>query len=365
MMGSRVRVTQAAPLPPSIGAEFGRRQECAYTPYRDASFAMRDMPPFAPSILVAIPLFEGWEHVEETLRSVKDQTYAHFRVLISVDGGDRRSYDACAAFLSDPRFEIVLHEERLGWAGNVNWLATQLREDYFCYWQHDDYCDRDYIRILAEHAVHHPEAASIYCDMQLFGTANKIVRHKSVTGFALERVLAQARRASPAVIRCLVRSDALRASLPISLASVWTLALARAGELHRVPQVLYFRRMREDSVGARMLSRSDEEMLAATLEFSLGFMKYAHSLVQPAEHGHLLAFIVEEVVTLQTRGRYQFDFSSAPPEIRAAFIAQFLDAAVEQFALDPAAKPSAQDWLGRATFTDADRKPRKKVRKSR
>jgi glycosyltransferase involved in cell wall biosynthesis len=64
--------------------------------------------PSSPTILIAMPLFEGWEHVGETLESIKNQTYRNFRVLISVDGGDRRSYEACQPHLNDPRFEIVL-----------------------------------------------------------------------------------------------------------------------------------------------------------------------------------------------------------------------------------------------------------------
>src|SRR5687768_7933447 len=93
----------------------------------------------SPRIMLAMPLFHGWEHVEQTLESIRKQTYRNYRLLISVDGGDQRSHDACLRFADDPRVKLVLHETRLGWAGNINWLVGQLREDYFCYWQHDDY----------------------------------------------------------------------------------------------------------------------------------------------------------------------------------------------------------------------------------
>ena len=295
--------------------------------------------------MLAMPLFHGWEHVEQTLESIRKQTYSNYRLLISVDGGDRRSHDACLRFTDDPRVKLVLQETRLGWAGNINWLAGQLREDYFCYWQHDDQCHPDYLKILLKHALRHPEAAAVYCDMQRFGKLHDIERHESVTGFALQRVLAQARRANPVPIRCLIRSDAMRFALPVSPASVWTIALARVGELHRVPKTLYFRRMREDSLGVQMLSRPESETLAATLEFSLGILKYAHPLVQTDEHGRLMAMILHQVTRLQTRGRYQFDFSSADPDMRGHFVTDFLDTAIEDFRVDRRAAEEARVWL--------------------
>ena len=73
-----------------------------------------------PSILIAMPLFEGWEHVGEALESIKAQTYGNYRVLISVDGNDRRSHAVCERYAEDQRFELVLQPERLRWEGNIN-----------------------------------------------------------------------------------------------------------------------------------------------------------------------------------------------------------------------------------------------------
>ena len=47
------------------------------------------------SIMVGVPVFEGWDVVGETLQSIRDQQYSNFRVLISVDGADERSRAAC------------------------------------------------------------------------------------------------------------------------------------------------------------------------------------------------------------------------------------------------------------------------------
>jgi hypothetical protein len=41
--------------------------------------------------LIAVPVFEGWDHVAETLESIRAQSFTNMRVLISVEGGDERS----------------------------------------------------------------------------------------------------------------------------------------------------------------------------------------------------------------------------------------------------------------------------------
>ena len=287
------------------------------------------------TVLIAMPIFEGWEHVREALDSIVRQTHKNFRVLMSVDGGDQRSFDVCRPYTVDPRFELVMQPQRIYWEGNINWLAQNLREDFFCYWQHDDYCDPRYLEVLVDHANRNPRASSIYCDMQCFGLRNEIIRYPSVTGFALERVLKQATKNSPVVIRCLIRAPAMRGAVPVTLASTWALALAGSGELHRVEEVLYFRRLRADSLGVQMLARTPEELWAASLEWALGFLKVAHSLVQPHELLRLFGLIAGRIVNGGVRGRWQYDFSTASPALRLQFAVSFLSAAQERFGISP------------------------------
>ena len=122
---------------------------------------------------------------------------------------------------------------------------------------------------LAAHAARHPEASAVYCDMQHFGAADSLLVYPSVTGFALQRVLTQIERNGPAPIRCLVRADAMRAALPIVQVGQWAVTLAAAGELHRVPEALYRRRVRPDSLSIKMRSGGPAQARAGTLEWGV------------------------------------------------------------------------------------------------
>jgi len=238
-------------------------------------------------------------------------------------------------YLTDPRFEIVLQNKRLFWAGNVNWLADQLREDYFCYWQHDDYCDPTYLEKLIDHAVRHPQASSVYCDMQLLGTMDTIVKQPSTTGFALQRVLWQIENFNPCVIRCLIRADAMRAALPIKLVFTWGMALARVGELHRVPEVLYFRNIRREGLTYTLRQRPAEELWRDSLDWALGVMENVYPLVVEQERPRLFAYVVDRLINQLIQRNWLYDFGHADRATRLRFVSEFLAETQSRFGWRP------------------------------
>jgi glycosyltransferase involved in cell wall biosynthesis len=300
----------------------------------------------SPTIFVAMPLYMGWEHVGQALRSLQTQTYANYRVLISVDGGDERSYDACTPFLSDSRFDIVLHSNRLGWAGNLNFLASHLREDFFCYWQHDDHCDPEYLEKLAIYAVANPGASAIYCDMEVYGEENRIIRQPSVTGFALERVLSQVKNPNVAAIRCLIRADALKASMPIKPGSIWVISLARSGELHRLPEILYHRRIRPDSLSFTMLGEPPTVLWRASLDWGLAVLENVGALTEEGDRTKLFVMVVDYLATGKVRLKQWYNLASASYALKVKFVRQLLDEASVKHALRPYLRPANEEvWL--------------------
>lgn len=287
------------------------------------------------SILIGMPLFEGWDLVGETLDSIMQQEHRNYRLLISVDGNDRRSFEACRRHASDPRVEIVMQPRLLGWEKNITWLAEHLQEDFFCYWQHDDLCDPAYLRVLSEHATRHPEASAVYCDMQHFGERKELLQVPSVTGFALQRVLAQIEGNSPAAIRCLIRANAMRASLPIVQTGIWAVTLAREGELHRIPRPLYRRRVHNGALSQKYRLIPPEAKRAATLEWGLGVLDAALPVVGIGEKGRLLAFVADQLVNHRPRRRFHYDLDAAGPGARLALVADFLREAHVRYGVVP------------------------------
>ncbi len=295
-----------------------------------------------PAILIGVPVFQGSAVVAETLNSIRNQDFLHFRVLISVDGSDTSSYDACLPFTKDPRFELVLQPRQLGWKGNVNWLAGRLREEFFVYWQQDDLCDPSYLHILIEHARKHPEASCVYSDVQHFGTRKRFDAYPSLRGFAVQRVLEQIQKNGLPPHRGLIRRDAMRAALPILQPGPWVASLARAGELHRIALPLYHRRRWSGSLSAR-LKVAPELLRDGTLEWGLGCLRAALPIVPRSDRTQILAFIADQLVNHQPLGGFHYKARTAGDGEPLRFIADFLREARSRYGIVPFAELLADD----------------------
>ena len=137
-----------------------------------------------PRILIGVPAFRGAGHIGATLDAISKQDHAEFRVLISVDGNDAETAAACEPFFADPRFALVMQNDRLGWAGNLNWLMARPDYDFFCYWQQDDFTSTDYIAGLIRSAAAHPSAVCHFSDIQWIGAWTDKMVEPSVVGSA-------------------------------------------------------------------------------------------------------------------------------------------------------------------------------------
>jgi hypothetical protein len=198
-----------------------------------------------------LPAYKGADRIPEALDCLQRQTFRNFEVVISVDGNDTETADACRPFLADSRFRMVIHPKRLDWVGNFNWLLQQDLQEFFCYRQHDDTTAPEFFEALLHAADREPSAAAIYCDCQYSGSRSDREIAPSVDGPSLDRMLecieVEWMRAVPVrgLIRCaairqagLVRTDEFRALMEVF---VWLAKLSRWGNFRRVAKPLYYR----------------------------------------------------------------------------------------------------------------------------
>ena len=200
-----------------------------------------------------MPVYKGADLIAKCLDCLQRQTFGNFEAIISVDGGDAETAAACRPFLTDPRFRMVVHSERLDWVGNFNWLLQQDLAEFFCYRQHDDTTAPEFFEVLLQVADKDPLAAAIYCDCQMTGGRNDIEIVPSIRGEPLDRVFQYITRlpriGAPVPIRGLirtaaireaglVRSDEFRAALQVIS---WLTSLLRWGNFSRVAKPLYYR----------------------------------------------------------------------------------------------------------------------------
>jgi glycosyl transferase family 2 len=199
---------------------------------------------------VCIPAWRAEPFIERTLQCAAGQTHSNLQIIVSVDRCDDRTSAICKSFAdADSRIELYEQPQRLGWAGNVNFLLDKVRSPFFFLYFHDDIIRPNYTECLLKALKKHPEALSAHCDMGHFGGSEIISKGRNYLGSGAQRLaalLVAPGRGSP--LRGLTRDNAIAGGLrmPTAEAGFWAnepylLRLLALGSVIRVPQVLYFR----------------------------------------------------------------------------------------------------------------------------
>lgn len=214
------------------------------------------------TVTVCVPVWNGEAFVEETLESVRVQTLQDFSALVSVDRSDDRSLEICRAFAAkDARFTVFDQPARLGWIGNVNWLLQRVDSELACVLPHDDVLAPSYLERLAARLDADPEAVLAFADMETFGRQEAAWVGPEATGdlfarirdFLFDNVAAEAWR-GVFRSRVLERSGYLEEGSGAAADQTWLLRLVVQGNLVRVPEFLYRKRLHDESVVAKSVT---------------------------------------------------------------------------------------------------------------
>ena len=282
------------------------------------------------TVYLAVPVYRGVELVAETLRSVRDQTFGDYRVAISVDADDRASAAVCEPFLADPRVRMTVQDRRLGWPGNLNWLARRCDCPYFCYWQQDDLAATNYLERLHEELVRFPAAALVFADVQWFGHRYHRDAAAGVFGTPAERVRQVAEGLHYEPLRGLMRSAWLpQGDFMTEMAEEGcheefaTLArLAARGDFRRVADTMYFKRAHSASTHGRWSAWDEPRRRRAWLTLGRGLLQVAaETVADRGERDRLGAQILDRLVTARPGRGF---FHHPPPGTGGRFVHDLL-----------------------------------------
>jgi glycosyltransferase involved in cell wall biosynthesis len=286
-----------------------------------------------PLIGVGVPVWRGAAFVAETLQSVLNQRDVRFRLIVSIDGADTESERACQPFASDPRMHIVVQPQRLGWVKNtaaVLAIALEGGAEFVCVQPHDDWIEADYLSTLLDTARNCTQAAVVFSDLVTFGDIRGAVGQicqDSVTGTPMERQLSLLTRHYNAVAyRGLIRGSAL-AGLPsisgndcsdFACDTIWMARLARAGDLIRVPRVLYHKRYHASSAHAAWAPWPMEQKVAARIRHCVDLLAEALTVATDEKDRQLLIEAARSRLVLSDLnvGPYVAEIRAMPPLLK-------------------------------------------------
>ena len=313
-------------------------------------------------VTIGVPVYRGEDYLAETLDSIRAQTHRDFTVLLSLDGPDPACEALCRRYLDDPRFQLTIQPERLGWVGNINWLMQQVETEFWYLHQQDDLVAPTYLETLLEHAKRHPEAAIVYCDLLPFGRIEEPFSEQAppvLGATAFMRVMTMLHEHWPAfAFRGLTRAAALRdvGGIPVNAITnfgvdiCWLTGIARSGELHHVPQALYRKRYHATNTESKWWAVDKEARLEMWPIHCVNMLEQAMQIRATVQEFRLLWLAgVERLASPQAAGHF-VPLAELTPEDRERLFDRFMEAAQASSSLDvPARLDATWEEIGRWT----------------
>lgn len=280
-----------------------------------------------PDVFVFLPVYRSGGLLPEAVRSLREQTYRDFRVLVSVEGGDDASLAECRELMrDDARFEIVAQPERLGWPGNFNWLVEQCDLPFLVYWQQDDMASATYLETLHGALLNDSSLSVAYSEVQWFGARSERDRMPSISGPPLARVLEQFEGISYVPLRGMIRAammppaPAIRPSRNRSAQQefIFLARLAEAGGMLEVDpeRALYFKRAHAQAETVRMADQPPHRRLGEMSLLGAGVLQLLLELGEAGGDGVMLALVVDRLAIYRPHRRFFREPAGAPEDVR-------------------------------------------------
>lgn len=128
-----------------------------------------------PRLTVLMPTYNVAPWVEESIRSVLNQTYRDFELLVVDDGSTDDTLDRIHS-IQDSRIRIAAFPDNVGLAENLNRGLDIIDTELVARMDGDDIAEPDWLETGVKILDSHPEVGICSFGFQFFGTKNTLVR---------------------------------------------------------------------------------------------------------------------------------------------------------------------------------------------
>lgn len=106
-------------------------------------------------VSVIVPIYNAEAYIEECVRSILNQTFSDFELILVDDGSKDGSLELCKKIASQDSRVKVIHQENAGSAAAKNTGISLARGNYISFCDSDDTIDCDYIQNLYQGVLLH------------------------------------------------------------------------------------------------------------------------------------------------------------------------------------------------------------------
>uniref|UniRef100_UPI0040498A1A glycosyltransferase family 2 protein n=1 Tax=Flavobacterium sp. TaxID=239 RepID=UPI0040498A1A len=136
-------------------------------------------------VSIFMPVYNGEKYLDETLRSILNQTYSNLEILLVDDSSTDNSYGILKKIESkDSRIKVFKKENGGMVAKSFNFILPHLKGDFFYYSSQDDLFSRDLIEKMVNKQKE-TNADTVLPDMEFYFENKK--ENKKIIGLHLDR----------------------------------------------------------------------------------------------------------------------------------------------------------------------------------
>lgn len=130
-----------------------------------------------PLISIIMSVYNEEVYLEESLRSIFNQTIGDYELIIVDDCSTDKTVEIIRSF-KDPRVKLIINDINMGLTKNLNKALKLCRGDFIARMDGDDICMPDRLRRQVDYMNQHPEYMLTGCQTRTFGEQNMTWRLK-------------------------------------------------------------------------------------------------------------------------------------------------------------------------------------------
>lgn len=135
-------------------------------------------------LTIGMPVFNDVNFIEESIKSILNQSFSDFKLIISDDGATDGSELICQEYAKqDTRITYIRQEKNLGISKNMMYLLNQCETEFFMWAGDDDLYDEKFIEECLNLLKSDPNSISAFCKYDLINENNEHISTRDCSSY--------------------------------------------------------------------------------------------------------------------------------------------------------------------------------------
>lgn len=142
-----------------------------------------------PIISIGLAVFNGEKYLEQAIRSILDQSFKDFELIISDNASSDSTYEICKAYLTkDPRIQYYRQSQNFGPIKNFEFVLEKAKGKYFMWFAADDLAKHDFVEKLYLTILANPSFVLVMSDVENISETNQTLNVTELKSIRIQDV---------------------------------------------------------------------------------------------------------------------------------------------------------------------------------